>query len=359
MYKIAVLPGDGIGPEITAEAVKVLKTVESKFELQFHFQECLVGGIAYDETGVPLPEETMEACRAADAILLGAVGGPKWDNLPGHLRPEQGALLKLRKEFELYANLRPIFTYPELVHASPIKEEILGNGVDMVILRELTGGLYFGRPKERVPEGDGFRAVDSMVYTSGEIERIVRLAFGMAMKRKKKLTSVDKANVLETSRLWRETVDKISREYPAVEVNHMYVDNCTMQLILNPRQFDVVVAENTFGDIITDEASALTGSIGMLPSASIGEGRMALYEPIHGSAPDIAGQDKANPLATILSAAMMLRYSFNLDEAAAGIESAVARVLGKRYRTADIAQPGTVIVGTREMGDKVCQELEG
>jgi len=350
MPKILLLPGDGIGPEIVPEAVKVLKAVGKRFQIDFYFTEALVGGAAYDAVGVPLPDQTLQLCHESDAILLGAVGGPKWDNLPMALRPEGGALLPLRKKLGLYANLRPVVLFPELMEASPLKPEIV-SGLDFVIVRELTGGLYFGPKKREFVEGEE-RAMDTMIYAAGEIERIGRLAFEMARNRRKKVTSVDKANVLESSRLWRAVMEKLAEEYPDVELEHMYVDNCAMQLIRRPGQFDVILTENTFGDILTDEASVLTGSIGLLASASIG-GKVALYEPAHGSAPDIAGQQKANPLATILSAALLLRYSFNREEEARAVETAVREVLKQGYRTPDIMEPGKKLVTTAEMGDLV------
>lgn len=350
MPKILLLPGDGIGPEIVPEAVKVLKAVGKRFQIDFYFTEALVGGAAYDAVGVPLPDQTLQLCHESDAILLGAVGGPKWDNLPMALRPEGGALLPLRKKLGLYANLRPVVLFPELAEASPLKPEIV-SGLDFVVVRELTGGLYFGPKKREFVEGEE-RAMDTMIYAAGEIERIGRLAFEMACNRRKKVTSVDKANVLESSRLWRAVMEKLAEEYPDVELEHMYVDNCAMQLIRRPGQFDVILTENTFGDILTDEASVLTGSIGLLASASIG-GKVALYEPAHGSAPDIAGQQKANPLATILSAALLLRYSFNREEEARAVEAAVREVLKQGYRTPDIMEPGKKLVTTAEMGDLV------
>lgn len=355
MFKIAVLPGDGIGTEIVPEAQKVLKAVAKRFNHEFAFTEALVGGAAIDEVGVPLPEETLALCKNSDAVLLGAIGGPKWDNLPAELRPEAAALLALRKELGLYANLRPAYLFPELVHASSLKPDII-EGVDLLVVRELTGGLYFGeKRREKVPGGE--RAIDVLEYSTYEIERIVHLACEAARKRRKKVTSVDKANVLESSRLWREVANQVALEYPDVEFSHMYVDNCAMQLIRNPRQFDVIVTENMFGDILTDEASMLTGSLGMLPSASIG-GKVGMYEPSHGSAPDIAGQGKANPLATILSAAMMLRYSFDLEQEALAVEQAVREVLAEGYRTPDIAEPDQKLVNTREMGDLVARKVE-
>jgi 3-isopropylmalate dehydrogenase len=356
MYKIAVLPGDGIGVEIVPEAVKALQAAGKKYGMEFEFTEALVGGAAYDDGGHPLPAATLELCRRSDAVLLGAIGGPKWDNLPVELRPEIGALLPLRKELELFANLRPCILFPSLLHASTLKEEVI-SGVDILVIRELTGGLYFGEKKrEKTPDGE--KATDILTYSTYEIERIVRFAYQAARKRRSKVCSVDKANVLESSRLWRETVTKLAAEHPDVETAHMYVDNCSMQLIRNPRQFDVIVTENMFGDILTDEASMLTGSIGMLASASIG-GKVALYEPSHGSAPDIAGQNKANPLATILSAAMMLRYSFDREEEAVTIEQAVRRVLEEGYRTPDLMEPGKKPLNTVQTGDLVAEYILG
>ncbi|QGP91477.1 3-isopropylmalate dehydrogenase [Neomoorella glycerini] len=355
MYKIAVLPGDGIGPEIVPEAVKVLEVIGRRTGIEFQFTEALVGGAAIDARGQALPPETLDLCRQSDAVLLGAVGGPKWDALPPEERPETAALLPLRKELGLYANLRPAYLFEPLAEASPLKREIVA-GTDLIIIRELTGGLYFG-PKKREKAGTGEVAYDTMLYSTAEIERIARLAFDIARRRRCHLTSVDKANVLTSSRLWRDTVESLKGEFPEVTLEHMYVDNCAMQLVRRPTRFDVIVTENTFGDILSDQASVLTGSIGMLPSASIG-GSTALYEPVHGSAPDIAGQQKANPLATILSVAMMLKYSFKMDGAAAAVEAAVGRVLAKGYRTADIYVPGTVLVGTAEMGALVRQELQ-
>ncbi|HEX3012497.1 MAG TPA: 3-isopropylmalate dehydrogenase [Syntrophomonadaceae bacterium] len=356
MYKIAVLPGDGIGVEIVPEAIKALKAIGERFGHEFQFTEALIGGAAYDAVGHPLPDETLELCQKSDAVLLGAIGGPQYDTLPIHLRPEIGALLPLRKELALYANLRPCMLFPELMHASTIKQEVLED-VDLIVIRELTGGLYFGeKSREKTADG-GQKATDILSYSTYEIERIVRFAFETARKRRKKVCSVDKANVLESSRLWRETFAEIAKDYPDVEIDQMYVDNCSMQLIRNPRQFDVIVTENMFGDILTDEASMLTGSIGMLPSASIG-GEVALYEPSHGSAPDIAGQKKANPLATILSAAMMLRYSFDLEKEAVIIEDAVRNILKDGYRTPDLMEPGMQLVNTVEMGDLVAQKIK-
>jgi 3-isopropylmalate dehydrogenase len=354
-YKVAVLPGDGIGPEIVQEAVKVLKVVGEKYGIYFEFTEGLIGGAAYDATGHPLPEETINLCENSDAILLGAIGGPKWDILPEHLRLERAALLAIRKKLGLYANIRPAKLDSSLIDASSLKREVV-EGVDLVVIRELTGGLYFGE-KRREKTDTGEIAIDTLVYTSEEIERIARLAFEMAMKRpRKKLTSVDKHNVLQSSQLWRDVVTEVAKDYPEVELEHLYVDNCAMQLVRWPKQFDVIVTENMFGDILTDQASMLSGSIGMLPSASVG-GQVALYEPAHGSAPDIAGQQKANPLATILSAAMMLKYSFNMDQAAQEIEQAVSRVLQGEYRTLDIMEPGKKEAATAQMGDLVVEEF--
>lgn len=353
--KIALIPGDGIGPEIMNQALKVLEAVSSKYNVDFSFEEVLMGGIAIDKTGVPLPEETLEVCKKSDAVLLGAVGGDKWDNLPGHLRPEAG-LLAIRKALGVFANLRPAILFPQLKDASTLKEEVLGDGLNIMVVRELTGGLYFGE-KKRVGEGDCQKAWDTMIYSVEEIERIVRVAFDLAMNRNKKLTSVDKANVLESSRLWREVVLKVAKDYPQVTLNHMYVDNAAMQLIRNPRQFDVIVTENMFGDILSDEASMLTGSLGMLPSASLGKDNPGLYEPVHGSAPDIAGQDKANPIATIMSVAMMLRHSGGMEEVAKDIENAISKVLDMGYRTGDIMQPGMQEVGTEEMGDLIASQI--
>ncbi len=362
-FRIAVLPGDGIGPEIIAEAVKVLRAGADRFGLELSFQEALIGGAAYDATGHPLPPETLVLCKSSDAVLLGAVGGPKWDNVqPASLRPEVGALLPLRKELELFANIRPAKLFPALAGASSLRPELVAEGLDVLVVRELTGGIYFGLPKGR--EADGQRAVDTCVYTRPEIERIAHVGFEAARQRGKRLCSVDKANVLETSRLWREVVTGMASHYPDVELSHMLVDNCAMQLVRNPRQFDVIVTENMFGDILSDEAAMLTGSLGMLPSASLGAtptaggvGTFGLYEPVHGSAPDIAGRGIANPLATILSAALLLRNSLGRNDAASAVDSAVARVLDDGLRTADIAAPGMPTVGTQAMGDAVVAAL--
>lgn len=354
MPEILLLPGDGIGQEIVPEAVKALKAVSERFHLSFNFKTALIGGAAYDAYGHPLPEETLRMCRESDAILLGAVGGPEWDSLPVSLRPEAGALLPLRKALGLYGNIRPAVLYPCLATASPLKAEVV-NGLDLVVVRELTGGLYFGEKKREQVDGEE-RATDTLVYSAGEIRRIGRLAFELARGRRRRVTSVDKANVLESSRLWRQEITRLSGEYPDVALDHLYTDNCSMQLVRRPSQFDVIVTENTFGDILTDEASVLTGSIGMLPSASIG-GKVSLYEPAHGSAPDIAGQQKANPLATILSAAMMLRLSFGLEQEALAIEQAVQQVLDAGYRTPDLAREGERPVSTAEMGTLVAQAI--
>lgn len=354
--KIAVIPGDGIGPEVIKQALKVLDVISNKYGVTFDREEVLMGGIAIDKTGVPLPEETVKVCKNSDAVLLGAVGGEKWDTLPGHLRPEAG-LLGIRKALGVFANLRPAIVFPQLKSASMLKEEALEDGLDVLIIRELIGGSYFGE-KKRVQLEDGtYKAWDTQVYTTAEIARITHMGFQVARKRAHKLTLVDKANVLESSRLWREVVTEISKQYPDVELNYLYVDNAAMQLIRRPSQFNVILTENMFGDILSDEASMITGSLGMLPSASLGAENAGLYEPIHGSAPDIAGQDKANPLATIMSVAMMLRYSFNMTQAAEDIEKAINNVLDMGYRTLDIMSPGMTAVGCEAMGDLVVREL--
>ncbi|AGL00158.1 3-isopropylmalate dehydrogenase [Desulfoscipio gibsoniae] len=356
MYTITLLPGDGIGPEVVAGAVQVLQAVQERTGAQFVTREAPFGGCAYDKTGTPLPEETLKLCLAGDAVLLGAVGGPKWDSLPVHQRPEVGALLPLRKHLGVFANLRPSVIFPALADASTLKREVV-DGLDLMVVRELTGGIYFGsKHRETLPDG-GVKVVETLEYTTGEIERVARVAFDLARKRSGKLTSVDKANVLESSRLWREVVSGVAGEYPDVELSHMLVDNCAMQLVRYPKQFDVLLTENMFGDILSDQASQLTGSIGMLPSAGLGS-KVGLYEPIHGSAPDIAGQNLANPIATILSVAMMLRYSFDLPEAAELVEKAVAGVLDEGYRTADIMQPGMRQVGTVEMAKQIGVRLK-
>ena len=349
--KICVLPGDGIGPEIMAEALRVLRALDIGFEME----EALLGGAAVDAIGTPYPEATAALAREADAVLLGAVGGPKWDNLPREQRPERG-LLGIRKDLGLFANLRPAILYPELANASTLKAEVVA-GLDILIVRELTGDIYFGQPRGiEVREGERF-GFNTMHYTESEIRRIGRVAFEAARKRAKRLCSVDKMNVLETTQLWRDVMSELAADYPDVALTHMLVDNAAMQLVRAPKQFDVMVTGNMFGDILSDEASMLTGSIGMLPSASLDARNKGLYEPSHGSAPDIAGKGVANPLATILSAAMMLRYTFNREEAATRIESAVKRVLAQGYRTGDIFEAGTRRVGTKEMGDAVLAAL--
>lgn len=355
--KVAVMPGDGIGPEIVAQAIKVLDAVGKKYDTNFEYKEVLIGGAAIDATGVALPKETTEVCLQSDAVLLGAVGGPKWDSMPGDKRPEMG-LLGIRKELGVFANLRPAVLFPQLKDASNLKPEVLGDGLDIMIVRELIGGLYFGeKRREKLVNGEE-KAYDTMVYQTSEIERIARVSFEIARKRNKKLTLVDKSNVLESSRLWKEVVYRLAEEYKDIELNQMYVDNVAMQLIKWPKQFDVMVTENTFGDIISDEASMLTGSLGNLPSASLGDGKIGLYEPIHGSAPDIAGKDIANPIGTIMSAAMMLRYSFDMDDAADEIESAISRVLDKGYRTVDIMQEGMEKVSCSKIGDLISNEIK-
>ena len=356
-YNITVLKGDGIGPDIVAEAMNVLESVGKKYNHKFNFNEKLVGGAALDACGVPLPDDTLEACKNCDSILLGAVGGPKWDNLPSNMRPEAGALLRLRKELGLYANLRPAIIHKALSSASPIKPEIIGDSLDILVVRELTGGIYFGERGHR--EGKyGEEAYDVEAYSEFEVKRIAKTAFEAAMKRNKRVTSIDKSNVLESSKLWRKAVIEVAKDYPEVELDHMYVDNAAMQLVRNPKHFDVIVTSNIFGDIISDEASQITGSIGMLPSASLSDGAFGMYEPIHGSAPDIAGMDIANPIATILSAGMMLRYSFGLNAEADAIEAAVTEVLDAGYRTPDIYSEGTTKVGTKEMGRIISEKIK-
>jgi len=349
--KICVLPGDGIGVEITEQAVRVLKGLGLKFEME----EALLGGIAVDQTGSPYPEATAKLARAADAVLLGAVGGPKWDNLPREQRPEKG-LLGIRQDLGVFANLRPAYLYPELANASTLKPEVVA-GLDLLIVRELTGDIYFGQPRGIKTENGERIGFNTMIYSETEIRRIAKVAFEAARKRSKKVCSVDKMNVLECTQLWRDVVIETHKDYQDIELTHMLVDNCAMQLVRNPKQFDVVVTGNMFGDILSDEASMLTGSIGMLASASLDANNKGLYEPSHGSAPDIAGKNLANPLATILSAAMMLRYSFANEEAALKIENAVKKVLAQGFRTGDIFEPGTNKVGTKEMGDAVLAAL--
>lgn len=354
-FTVAVLPGDGIGPEIVNEAVKVLQLVAEQSGVEINFTYGKIGGCAIDEEGTPLPEETIRIAKEADAVLLGAVGGPKWDQNPGHLRPEAG-LLGIRKALKLFANLRPANMHESLVEASSLKPEVVA-GVDLIVVRELTGGIYFGE-KKRFTNDQGLEvASDQLIYDEAEIERIMRVSFEIARKRKKQLVSVDKANVLESSRLWRKVADRVAADYPDVELSHMLVDSCAMQLVRAPKQFDVIVTENMFGDILSDEAAMLTGSIGMLASASLGEGSFGLYEPVHGSAPDIAGKGIANPLATILSAAMLLRHSLVLEEAADRVEKAVWSVLDAGHRTGDIASDKSKAIGTVEMGQLVLAEL--
>lgn len=356
-YKIVTLPGDGIGPEIMNEAVKVLERVGQKFNHTFHLNEELIGGIGIDLAGSSLPQATIDACIKSDAVLLGAVGGPKWDTTSSGDRPEKG-LLKIRETLKLFANLRPAILYKQLKGASPLKEEIIGDALDLLIVRELTSGIYFGKHERTVMDNPkATYAEDVEYYNVEEIERILRVGFEAAMKRHKKVVVVDKANVLATSKLWREVTLEVSKDFPEVEYSFMYVDNAAMQLVVNPKQFDVIITSNMFGDILSDEASMLTGSIGMLASASLGDGSLGLYEPSHGSAPDIAGQNKANPIATILSVAMLLRYSLGLEEEAVSIEKAVEAVLDKGFRTGDIWSQGTTLVGTKEMGDLICNAL--
>ncbi len=352
---ITLLPGDGIGPEVVAEGRKILEAVAAQFGHTFTFTEALIGGIAIDETGDPLPDESLAACHASDAVLLGAVGGPKWSDPRAPVRPEQG-LLRLRKELKLFANLRPVKVAPALASASPLKPEVVA-GVDLVIVRELTGGLYFGRPQGRCDDEGGRAAVDTLRYTEAEIERLVRVAFELARARRKKLTSVDKANVLASSRLWREVAHEVARDYPDVACEDRLVDACAMHLIRHPADFDVIATENMFGDILSDEASMLAGSLGMLPSASLGSDPPGLYEPIHGSAPDIAGKGIANPLATILSVAMLLRSSLGLPDEAAAVEGAVETVLAAGHRTADLAGPDQPTLSTQAMGALVVAAL--
>lgn len=355
MKKIVVLPGDGIGPETMSQGLKVLKAVCEKYRVEMKFEEHLMGGCAIDKYDNPYPPETMKACLEADSVLLGAVGGPKWDNVEASKRAESG-LLRLRKSLNAFANLRPAKLQPQLISSSSIREDVLGCDLDIMVVRELTGGAYFGDKGRRETE-NGMSAWDLMIYNTEEIKRVSRIAFEIAGSRKNRLTLVDKANVLESSRLWRETVTELAKEYPDVELNYMYVDNAAMQLIRNPRQFDVIVTENLFGDILSDEASMLTGSLGMLPSASLNADGKGIFEPIHGSAPDIAGKNLANPIATILSCGMMLQYSFKMNEAANKIYEAVSNVLDKGYRTSDIMMPGMTSIGTEELGDLITAEI--
>lgn len=355
-YNIAVIPGDGIGPEVTAEAVKALDAAGKKFGHEFDYTYLLAGGAAIDQYGRCLPEETVETAKKADAVLLGAVGGPKWDDLPGDQRPEK-ALLGLRKELGLFANLRPAIMFDELKAACPLKEEKVRGGLDLLVVRELTGGIYFGERGVKDTENMGKAAYDVELYSEKEVERVAEIAFSMAMKRSKKVTSVDKANVLESSRLWRKTVAKVAERYPEVTLENLYVDNAAMQLVYNPKQFDVIVTSNIFGDILSDEASMITGSIGMLPSASLAEGAFGMYEPVHGSAPDIAGTGKANPMAAVLSAAMMLKYTSGLVKEADAIENAVKKVLEEGYRTPDLMTEGKKQVSTSEIGTLIAERI--
>jgi 3-isopropylmalate dehydrogenase len=365
-FKIAVLPGDGIGQEVTAEAVRVLRAVTASSSASVEFEQALVGGAAIDATGAPLPPETLKLCQSAHAILFGSVGGPRWDHLPQEQRAERG-LLALRKELDLYANLRPATCFPMLVDASPLKRSVV-EGTDIMVIRELTGGLYFGEPRGRTAlAGGGERGVNTMAYTTAEIERVARVGFDVARTRRKRLASVDKANVLTVSQLWRDVVTDIAKDYPDVTLEHVLVDNCAMALVQKPTHFDTIVTENTFGDILSDEAAILAGSMGMLPSAALGlagaggraaAGRVGLYEPVHGTAPDIAGQGIANPIAAILSAAMLLRYSLNMPGEADRIEAAVRRVLEQGHRTRDIAARGENVLGTKQMGDLIVRGVE-
>ena len=363
-FKIAVLPGDGIGPEVMSEAIKVLDQVSTKFDVGFEFEEKLVGGAAIDDSGSPLPDDTVKACEDADAILFGSVGGPKWENLPPDQQPERGALLPLRKHFGLFANLRPAVCFPALTHASPVKEDRIAGGFDVLCVRELTGGIYFGEPKS-IEEVDGEKvAIDTMIYRQSEVERIAHVAFLAAQKRDNHVTSIDKANVLRNGLLWRETVETVAKEYPDVKLEHLYVDNAAMQLITRPREFDVVLAPNLFGDILSDEMAMIAGSLGMLSSASLGESKgdglyYGMYEPSGGTAPDIAGQGIANPIAQILSAAMMLRHSFGLNEAADSIDNAVKTAIDNGLRTGDIftGSDDQKKVGTAAMGEAIVAEI--
>jgi len=354
-YKIAVVPGDGIGPEVTAGAVMALEAIGEKFKRKFIFSEVIAGGCAVDLFGEPLPKESFDACKRSDAVLLGAVGGKKWDSLTDRFRPEN-ALFALRSGLGLYANIRPAFLYPQLRHACPLRLDAAEKGIDILIVRELTGGIYFGERGRKLTE-NGTSAYDTEIYNEKEIRRIATVAFEAAMKRKRKITSVDKANVLESSRLWRDVVSSVAKDYPGAALNHMYVDNAAMQLIRDPSQFDVMLTTNMFGDILSDEASQLTGSIGMLPSACLGDQSPGLFEPIHGSAPDIAGRDIANPIAAIFSCAMMLKHSFDLHDESRAVETAVLRVLDLGYGTADIFSQGMTLIGTEEMGSRIADEI--
>ena len=352
--KITVIPGDGIGTEVVAQALRVLDKIETIYGHRFERQEALAGGAALDATGLPLPAETLEKCKDSDAVLLGALGGPKWDNNPPGKKPENG-LLGLRAGLGLYANLRPARIYPALANASTLKREVV-EGVDLLIVRELTGGIYFGKPRGISKEGEEEVGINTEIYRTSEIRRIAKVGFEAARKRRRKLTSVDKANVLEASQLWRRVVIEVGKDFPDIELSHLYVDNCAMQLIANPKQFDVIVTSNLFGDILSDEAAMLTGSIGMLPSASLG-GSIGMYEPVHGSAPDIAGKDIANPIATIASLAMMLKYSFGLQKESDAVEQAIVSVLESGYRTADLKEEGKTTVGTKQIGDLIIERI--
>ena len=353
--RIAVIRGDGIGPEIVEQAIAVLDAVARRFGHQFTYAEAPMGGCAIDGWGVPLPEESLQTCLSSDSVLLGAVGGPKWDAQPPHNRPERG-LLQLRSAMGLFSNIRPARIFPQLSAACPLRQDIAQRGIDFVVVRELIGGVYFGRHSTETVDGQA-KATDIMSYTESEIRRVAHVAFQTAQKRRHHVTSIDKANVLDTSRLWRRVVSEVAEEYPDVTLRHMYVDNAAMQLVRDPSQFDVIVTENLFGDILSDEASQITGSIGMIPSSSLGEGTRGLYEPIHGSAPDIAGQDKANPIGTILAAAMMLRYSFSMSAEADAVEQAVSAALADGLRCGDIMAPGCTLVGCREMGQEICRRI--
>lgn len=355
-FNIAVIKGDGIGPSVVDQALLALDRVGEIYGHKFNYTEVLAGGCAIDEYGIPLPQHTIDVCKASDAVLLGAVGGPKWDDMPSDLRPER-ALLGIRKELGLFANIRPAMMFEELADACPLKPELVEGGLHMVVVRELTGGIYFGERGSKMTDM-GPAAYDVEMYSEGEVKRIAEVAFDMAMKRGKKVTSVDKANVLDSSRLWRRVVTEMAADYPEVELNHFYVDNAAMQIVRNPKQFDIILTSNIFGDILSDEASQVTGSIGMLPSASLATGSFGMYEPIHGSAPDIAGKDIANPMATILSAAMMLRYTFNLGAEADAIENAVKQVLADGVRTGDIAKPGEKVYGTVETGKLIADAIK-
>lgn len=357
--QLAILPGDGIGPEVMEQAVRVLDAVGERFDVEFAYNYADVGGVAIDNHGAALPEHTVETCRASDAILFGAVGGPKWESLPPDQQPERAALLPLRKIFGLYANLRPAIIFPQLTNSSPLKPELIGDGLDVLVVRELTGGIYFGQPRGRDGQGPSERAYDTLEYRREEIERIAHVAFGAARKRNNSVTSIDKANVLTSMVFWREVVTDVARGYPDVELKHMYVDNAAMQLVRQPRQFDVILAGNMFGDILSDEASMLTGSLGMLPSASLASGSFGLYEPSGGTAPDIAGKGIANPVAQILSAAMLLQYSFGMVDAYQAVFDSISSVLDQGYRTADIMGEGCSQVSTDEMGRRIAAAVIG